>query len=488
MHQDMIFGREKEREILDNLWNSNEAEFLALYGRRRVGKTHLIREYFSQKKGLYFEITGEKEGTLAQQLENFTQILSKTFFNQIPVRPPRSWKKAFELLTTEIEKLPKTKPIVLFFDELPWLATKKSGMLQALDYYWNRFWSSRRKLLLIVCGSAASWMLDHLINAKGGLHNRLTKTILLKPYNLKETQQFLKSRRIHLPVKQILDLYMVFGGIPYYLKQVEKGKSIQQIVNRTCFQKDGLLFDEFNRLFHSLFDRAEVHLSIIKAIAKFPYGISREQLLKEIRLSSGGTLNKRLGELESAGFIQSFIPYGRKIKDHYYRIIDEYCYFYLRFIEPFKSKGMGDGTVYWNAKAKSGTVTAWSGYAFENICIKHAHQIREALDLLSTSCEISNCRIAVKQGEKTRGAQIDLLFDREDGVITLCEVKYSEKPFVLDKAYAKELMSKIEVFEKHFPSNKQIHLALITTSGIKPSIWSSELIQNTVCLADLVKS
>jgi len=487
MPQEKIFGRETEIKILDSLWKSSEAEFLAIYGRRRVGKTYLIREYFSKKQCVYFEIIGQKDGSLEEQLENFIKIFSKTFFNDLPLRTPLGWKEAFELLTTEIEKVSKSQNIVLFFDELPWLATRKSGMLQALDYYWNRFWSRYSRLIFVVCGSAASWMLDNLINAKGGLHNRLTKIISLKAYNLKGVQQFLAYRNIHLSHKQILDIYMVFGGIPYYLKQVEKGKSALQIINKVFFQTDGLLYDEFDRLFRSLFSNAEENLLIIKAISKNQHGISREDLIKLTGISSGGTLNKRLRELDSAGFIQSYVPYGRKVKDHYYRIIDEYCYFYLRWIEPFKKKGMGAGKEYWQTKGKTQAAITWAGYAFETICFKHIDQIRQALELQAISCEIGSWRFIPPKGKKDPGAQIDLLFDREDGIVTLCEIKYSEKPFVLEKVDAKNIINKMEVFETHAPSKKQTLLALITTIGLKSNIWSEELIQNVVTLEDLLK-
>jgi hypothetical protein len=487
MTKEMLFGREPEIKILDNLWDSPEAEFLAIYGRRRVGKTYLIREYFSKKRCIYFEITGQKDGKLKEQLENFINIFSKVFLNDLPLRTPSSWKNAFEILTKEIEKIPKSQNIVFFFDELPWLATSKSGMLQALDYYWNRFWSRHSNLIFVVCGSAASWMLDNLINAKGGLHNRLTKTILLRPYNLKQTEQYLAGRNIHLSPKQILDLYMVFGGIPHYLKQVEKGKSALQTINKVCFQPDGLLYDEFDRLFRSLFSYAEESLLIIKAISKYQYGISRDDLIKSTGISSGGTLNKRLKELESAGFIQSYVPYGRKIKNHYYRVVDEYCYFYLRWIEPFKKKGMSAGKEYWQTKGKTGTAITWAGYAFESICLKHIDQIRKALELEAISCEIGNWKFSPPKGKKESGAQIDLLFDREDGIVSLCEIKYTEKPFILDKTEAKNLMNKVAVFEDHFPIKKQILLTLITAAGLKENIWSEELIQNVVTLEDLLQ-
>lgn len=487
MPKEKIIGRDKEIKVLDQIWASDEAEFLAIYGRRRVGKTHLIREYFSEKKCIYFETTGQKDGGLRIQLENFIKIFSKLFYGDLPILTPESWRDGFELLTKEIEKVPKSRKVVIFFDELPWLATKRSGMLQALDYYWNRFWSRYSNLILVVCGSAASWMLDNLINAKGGLHNRLTKTILLRPYTLREVQQFLEYRKIKLTPKQLVDLYMVFGGIPFYLKQIEKGQSVLQIVNKICFQREGLLYGEFDRLFRSLFENAVDNLVIIRAISKYQYGMSREEIIKETRISSGGTLNRRLNELDSAGFIQSYVPYGRKRKDHFYRVIDEYCYFYLRWIEPFIKKGYEGGKEYWQTKGKTQAVITWAGYAFENVCLKHIDQIKNALALQTVSCETGNWRFTPKKGEKDSGAQIDLLFDRDDGVITLCEVKYSENSYILDKANAKEIKNKIEVFEKHFSPKKQITFAIISTFGIKPTIWSEELIQNVVTLADLLK-
>lgn len=482
-----IIGREKELKILAGIWNSKEAEFLALYGRRRVGKTHLIREFFSEKEGTYFEITGEKDGGLRAQLENFVEIFSKTFFGGVELRNPKSWKKAFALLTQEIEKAPKSRKFVIFFDELPWLATRRSGIVQALDYYWNRHWNKFPNLILIVCGSAASWMLDNLINAKGGLYNRLTKVMLLKPYSLKGTKEFLQNRGISLTAKQVLDLYMVFGGIPHYLKQIEKGKSAAQVINRVCFQSDGLLYSEFDRLFASLFEHAEDNLSVVKAIASQRYGLSRQELINKIRLSSGGTLNKRLSELESAGLIQSYIPYGHKRKEQYYRLIDEYCFFYLSWIEPLKSKGMEGGRDYWQSKSKTASAQSWAGYTFETICLKHVDPIKEALNLQTISCEVGSWRFIPKKGSKESGAQIDLLFDREDGVITLCEIKYAENQFAVDKEYAKKLRQKMEIFETHFSTHKQIFFALIATIGIKPTIWSEDLIHNSVTLDDLIR-
>ncbi len=305
-----IIGRESEKKKLSKILRSNEPEFLAIYGRRRVGKTFLIHEFFHDR-GLYFELIGQKDAGLKMQLENFYQAVQEAFKPKLPIKKPDSWKEALSILTTLVEAQPGKKKIILFFDELPWLATKRSGLLQALEYEWNRKWSRNNNLKLIVCGSAASWILEKLIQAKGGLHNRITDTIYLQPFTLGESSRYLKSRGVTLKPLQILELYMAIGGIPHYLRQVEKGKSSTQIINSLCFHKDGVLFTEFTRLFQSLFDHADIHNRIISEIGKKRNGILRGDLLEATGCKSGGTFKKRLQELRESGFIQEFIPYGK---------------------------------------------------------------------------------------------------------------------------------------------------------------------------------
>ena len=335
-----IIGRKNEQILLQNLYGRDDADFLAIYGRRRVGKTHLIRNFFKKLPCIYFEITGLKDGAIREQLKLFpAQKLSLTFSIAIQGRLPKNWLEAFQLLTECIEHIPAQQKIVLFFDELPWLATQKSGFIQALDHFWNTRLSMRKKLKLIVCGSAASWMLDNLIRAKGGLHNRLTSVIALRPFSLYEVEEYLKNRGVQLNRPQILELYMAIGGIPHYLNNIQKNLSPAQNINRMCFNKDGLLFNEFNNLFSSLFDDSPAHVELIRLIARSRYGIDKEKLLEKAKLSSsGGTFKIRLSELEEAGFIASFTPYMHRKKGTFYRIIDEYTLFYLHWIEPTASR------------------------------------------------------------------------------------------------------------------------------------------------------
>ncbi|NGX29143.1 MAG: hypothetical protein K940chlam1_01340 [Candidatus Anoxychlamydiales bacterium] len=487
MVRQKIIGREKEIDTLNKIFKSKEAEFLAIYGRRRVGKTFLIREYF-EKKGFFIEIIGIKDISLSQQIENFLKVISEMFFEGIQLKNTGNWMDAFKILDEKIRTIKKSCKIILFFDETPWFATRKSGFIQALDYYWNRHWSRISNLILIACGSAASWMLDHLIHAKGGLHNRLTRRILLEPFNLKETKKFLLSRSIKLKNKQILDLYMVFGGVPYYLKEIEKGKTASQIIDRTCFGKDGLLFSEFTYLFHSIFDMADINLVIIKEISKKANGISREELTRTTKISSGGTLNKRLEELEASGFIHSFFPIGKKKRDRFYRVIDEYTLFYLKWIKPLKeSSKSSEYKGYWKNIIKNSIVNTWSGYAFECICLKHINEIKRALDLENIACKIGSWKFIPKKGSKKIGTQIDLLFDRNDNAITLCEIKYCKNLFLIDKSYGKSLQNKIDIFESNYKTNKQVFLAMITTEGLKKNLWEKELVDSSVELKDLFK-
>ncbi len=481
-----VIGREREIQLLQEVWNSTKAEFVAVYGRRRVGKTYLIREFF-QSKGFYLEFTGVKDGNKHEQLARFTETLARKFYPEISLQPPPTWHAAFELLSSELMKLPKSKKVTLFFDELPWMATKKSGLIQALDYFWNTRWSQWRQLKLIVCGSAASWMLDHLINAKGGLYNRLTHTLQLSPFNLLQTKQFLSSRGFHWKPIHVADLYLVMGGIPHYLEQIKKSKSVIQNIDSICFQQDGLLYNEFSRLYPALFDDPELSIRIMRIISKHHHGVSKEILVREVGKTTGGRFDKRLDELAASGFIQGFIPYGHKKRDQFFRVTDEYTLFYLKWIAEFaehRSIALQNKS-YWTTVSNTSAWYSWAGYAFEILCFKHIDNILEALGIAHIPCKIGSWRYAPLKKSSETGAQIDLLFDRADHVITLCEIKYSHKPFVIDKAYAQNLKNKIETFERHFPTHKQVNLALITPFGLKPSIWSEELVSHEIDLLDL---
>ncbi len=486
----IIIGRQEEQVTLQKVLEANEAQFIAVHGRRRVGKTYLIRNFYQPRTECWFSVTGLKEGSLEKQLALFQNELQNVFMKEESELKITSWLSALTELADCLEQWLKKNPrkkAVVFLDELPWMATPKSGLLQALDHTWNTRLSLHKNIRLIVCGSAASWMLDNIVHAKGGLHNRLTKTIRINPFTLLEAKQYFYSKKILFSNKQIAEIYMVMGGVPHYLQHLEKGYSATQNIDKICFEKEGFLREEFKNLYSSLFNESQNHENIVRALATKREGLSREEIIVKTGLSSGGTFASRLNELEAAGFIQSFLPYGKKSREKKYKLSDEYSLFYLKWIEPtLLGKILIRGQGYWAKKSQTPAFKAWSGYAFEALCFKHLEKIIYKLRLTSISFEAGSWRFVPSKNQTAEnGAQIDLLFDREDGIINICEIKYSSEEFVIDKKYASELKEKMWIFEKMAKINKQTSLVLITTFGIKKNVWSEGLVDNVVTLNDL---
>lgn len=482
-----IIGRHEETQQLEKIYQSTRAEFVAIYGRRRVGKTFLIKTFFERNPCIFFRITGQKNASMAEQLYKFTRQLEAVFFKEeLSLKEPKNWDRAFELLTKVIKEKGQDKKIILFLDELPWLATKKSKLIQVLEYYWNQHWEDIVNLKLIVCGSAASWIIDNIVNNKAGLHNRITKSILLEPFTLLETKEYLHSRGVNYLDKQVLEVYMVMGGIPFYLQDIEKGLSVPQNVDRICFHPKGLLFVEFKNLFTSLFNKASIHEKLIHIMAKSRRGIIGQKIVETMRnITSGGSLYKRLEELETAGFVLGFVPYGFNKKNKTYRIIDEYTLFYLTWIDLVKNKlkQIDQSSGYWENKVHSQSWKSWAGHAFEDVCLKHLSIIKKKLQIKSSAIADS-WQYIPKKKSKEEGAQIDLLFDRDDDVITVCEIKYHMPTYIFDKEEAHKLQRKIEIFKKVTKTTKQVQLALITINPIKPTFYSEELIVGNVTMYD----
>lgn len=480
-----LIGRIKEQSVLRQIYKSAKSEFLAIYGRRRVGKTFLIKNFFEDESCMFFYCSGIKDGKRVEQLEEFAKQIGNTFYDGAAIASRDRWRDAFDDLNKAIERIPSGKKVVIFFDELPWMATPRSGLLQAIDYNWNRYWSHDKRIKLIVCGSSASWIIEKIINNKGGLYNRVTRTIHLEPFTLCEVKEFLLSLGIKLNHQQIIDLYMVLGGIPHYLNLINKGLSAVQCIDELCFQKNGALVNEFERLFSSLFSDAETYINLIRHIAEFRYGIGQAQLIKKSNISGGGWIQRKLNELQQAGFIAEFIPHGHRDKGIYYKVIDEFTLFYLRWIEPnlrtISKQDQASG--YWLSKIKAPASRSWSGLAFEAVCYKHLSQIRKALRIEPGS-EVGSWR-HVPRNQEEPGAQIDLLFDRDDGAITICEIKYNEQPFKVDKEYSKKLLNKVNVYKKQRRVDKQAFLVMITANGLSPSMYSEEMIDGVVILDDL---
>ncbi len=476
----LLIARDSEQKILEKALQSEESEMVAIFGRRRVGKTFLVRSVF--KNQIDLEFTGVQDATLKEQLKAFFFLISRYAKPPTKLTNPKTWLDAFLQLIIVLEEAEKVESKrILFFDELPWLATHRSGFLKAFGFFWNN-WASKNNMLIIICGSAASWMIQKIVKDKGGLHNRITRRIHLKPFNLEETELFLKNKKINLSRYHILLIYMIMGGIPHYLKELERGKSAIQNIDDICFSEEGLLADEFENLYAALFKNSDNHIAIIRALAKKWKGLTRTEIIQQSGLSDGGGLTKVLNELLRSGFISDYYPYGKKRKTTLYRLTDEYSLFYLHFIESNRRNIKGA----WKALSQSSVFKSWSGYAFESVCLKHIEEIKSALQIGGIYSESSG--FTFSGDEFLSGIQIDLLIDRNDQVINICEMKFYQKEFAISKSYAEQLRRKIAAFSEVSKTKKQIFLTMITALGLLENKYSQDLVDNHLTMDVLFKS
>jgi AAA+ ATPase superfamily predicted ATPase len=480
-----IIGRVEELKILQEMYESTEPQFFAVYGRRRIGKTYLISEFFKDK-GVYFEITGMKQGSTAEQLFQFAYEFSRQFNDGNRIPPPKNWAQALSLLHEAIEKVDKDKKIILFFDEVPWLASRRSKFLNALEHFWNRYLSRNKNVILVICGSSASWIIRNIINNKGGLHGRLTGKMRLLPFTLSETEEYLKSRHIELGRKQIIDIYMAMGGVPKYLSYIARGKSAAQIINDVCFSPNGGLYNEFDALYKSLFDGYEHHIAIVKALAKVIDGLTKNELLERAKLASGGSSSRVIEDLVNAGFIIYVPSFSKNRGGGIYRLVDEYSLFYLTWIVESSNVGLESvDSKFWIKKQGTSKWNAWSGCAFESLCLKHIWEIKQALGISGISTIESGWRYLPKKSVRQQGVQIDLVIDRADKCINLCEMKYSDSEFVIDKAYEENLQKKKVVFREQTETTKALFTTMITTYGVKKNTHCLSIVDNQLTMDDL---
>lgn len=466
-----IIGRKAEISILSNALTSNKPQLIAIYGRRRVGKTFLIRNtYFNN---ILFEFSGIYKVPLKTQLSNFHLKLKEKNYS---FKKPKSWIEAFHHLGLYIDSLKTKKKKVIFIDEFPWLDTPKSGFLPAFDNFWNSYASKRNDLVVVICGSAASYMIKNIIKSKGGLHNRLSEKIQLLPFNLYETEQLLKHNNIELTQYDILQIYMAMGGVPHYLEKLLPGESVAQSLDRLCFNKDGFLRTEFDNVFASLFDHHENHATIIRTLAAVRKGLTRTDITQKSNIGSGGTLTKVLQELEQSGFIENYTPYRGK-KDSIYRLADEYSMFYIKYIENSKPAKSGVWTKLYNQPSYK----IWAGFSFETICIKHIDQIKEGLKIAG----INSVHGSWIEKNTTNSAQIDLLIDRDDNVINICEMKFYNAPYPLDKKYGLEIATKKNAFTNSTNTKKNVYITFITTYGLVNNQYKKQFVTNELTMEHL---
>lgn len=454
----MIIGREKEQQELMSLLDKEESQFCAVYGRRRVGKTYLIRETFNYQ--FCFQHTGVAKGTLRQQLTAFRNSLVAAGMAKCTV--PKTWIEAFELLKQLIGETPAGKKVI-FIDELPWMDTPKGNLIGALENFWNGWATARREkdIVLIVCGSATSWISKKLLKDKGGLRGRLTNRIKVVPFTLRECELFAKGANLALGRKDILELYMVLGGIPYYWSFLKKGLSVAQNIDQLFFAETAQLHDEFEALYSVLFKRPENYLKVINCLSDGrKSGMTRDEILAASRLTDGGTFSNLLEELEECGFIRRFASADTAETNAMYQLIDNYTLFYYLCIK----KNAFSDEHYWSNTYTSASHNTWKGHAFERVCLQHVPQIKAALGISGVQTNV--CSWLIRGTDKRRGAQIDLIMQRGDGFTDICEMKHSSNIFTIDKDYAGELQNKIDVYQKLSKDNRTLHLVLITTNGV----------------------
>jgi hypothetical protein len=468
-----IIGRIKEQAELNRYFDSGKPEFIAVTGRRRVGKTYLIKEMFSQYLTFYFTGSLGKNVTNSYQLQRFDETIIE--FGGKAERASANWADAFG----KLRRLPGTQRRnrqVIFIDELPWLDAPKSDFLPALDYFWNTFASSRPDIMLIVCGSAASWIVRNLFENKGGLHNRVTGRIRLAPFTLAESEAFFIDNGVVMNRYQIAESLMVFGGIPYYLNMFEKGLGPTQNIDRLLFAENAPLKNEFSEVYRSLFRSSDRHVRIVRILSKTKGGMTRDEIIKASGIPGGGNLTKTLNELEQCGFIESYSDFTKKKSSSYYRLIDPFTLFWLKYVEDNRTKD----DYYWTNLLDDGGKRAWSGNAFEMLCLHHLTQIKQKLGISGISTEV----FTWKSKEHQPGAQIDLVISRKDGVINLCEMKYSLHPITLSAQDDKSLQHMRAAFLAETGTKKATHITMVTTYGLTEKGYRAS-IQSEVTLDDL---
>lgn len=462
-----IIGRKEEQRELLRLMASEQPEFVMVYGRRRVGKTYLVRETF--KDNLVFYMTGLNNVELSDQLVNFRTALASVSGN-VDIPAPRTWFDAFEQLRTFLQQNNAAKKVV-FLDEVPWMDTKGSKFIPALEHFWNSYASTDPAIKLVVCGSAASWMVKKIVENHGGLHNRLTYKLKLNPFNVGEVKEFLESKNIYWDYQMVTECYMVFGGIPYYLNLLTPDLSLAQNIDKLFFSESALLEGEFRSLYSSLFLHSEEYVSIIKVLAAKKIGFTRDEIIAALSVSDGGGVTRKLTELEQCGFIRKYKALGRV--PYLYQLADFFSLFYFTFLE----KGDNYDSETWMHLQNTSTHKTWCGLGFERFCIANAEKIKNILGISG----IATKTYSVYSSE----AQIDMVIERGDRVVNLFEMKYTALPYSLDKKDAESMENKMLLLQSKLKKKQNIANVLVTTSPIKPNAYSARWVQRNITLEEI---
>lgn len=471
----MLLGREYEKELLLDLLDKDESQFCVVYGRRRVGKTFLIRETFNQE--FSFQHVGLANTAAEGQLDEFCESLKKYGLKKF--KTPKNWREAFRLLAELLAQSDKKKKVV-FIDEISWIDTPKSGFISALEHFWNAWATARteKDIVLIVCGSATSWIINKIIKNHGGLHNRLTRQIYLQPFDLHECEKLSAASGLDFSREDILETYMALGGIPYYWNFLDRQLSVSQNIDKLFFSESAYLKNEFDNLYASLFKNPEPHLAIIKALGIKKAGMTRNEILDETKLSDNSVFAKALEELEQCSFIRRYYAFQKKTKGIVYQLIDNFTLFYFKFVQQNTQRSEN----FYSSSVDSPTRKVWSGLAFERVCFRHIGQIKRKLGISGVTT--SEKSWFTKGCDLYDGAQVDLLIDRNDNVINLCEIKYYNGEFAIDKSYSEALRQKITSFKMATKTKKSVRLTMITAHGLRKNKYSGE-VNSEITMDDL---
>ncbi len=472
MSEKIVIGREKETKTINELVASNQSELAIVLGRRRVGKTYLVKNVL--KNQLDFHFTGIKNTDKESMLNEFGLKIHELSNGKLNLSIPKTWLEGFRLLRFYLESIKSKKKKVVFIDEFPWLDTHKSGFLSAFEYFWND-WAVNQNIVIVICGSSTSWMLNNVVNNKAGLHNRITKYINLQPFTLAETQKLFVSMGIKLPHYEIIQLYMALGGIPYYLKEVRAGESAIQNIDNLLFNENSTLKNEFQNLYRALFDNYGKYETIVKALSKKQKGLTREEILTETGFTNGGSTTRMLTELEESSFVKTYLPFGKTKKETLYRLVDEYSIFYLQF---GSSKNKQESFM---QISQTNKYKIWTGFAFESLCMKHIHKIKEALGISG----IFTNENSFYYKQDNEGFQIDLLIDRADNAINICEAKFYATEYELTKKEAQILRHRQEMFRQKTKTKKYLITTLLTTFGLKKTENSIGLVDKVITMDQL---
>ena len=479
MSVNRIVGRLKECERLQKCLKSSDAQLVIVYGRRRVGKTFLINQFFDGR--FDFKLTGAYAQPKEIQLRYFVQELNRQNHSDFPV--PKDWISAFELLRNYLASLSTGEKHIVFFDEMPWMDTQRSGFLAAFEWFWNDWGCTQDNLLFIVCGSSTSWMAENIADNKGGLFNRQNCQLYLQPFNLFETELYLKSRGIEWSRRDIAECYMIMGGIPYYLSLLDPELSLNANIDNMFFRKRAELWDEFDHLYQTLFSNSEPYIKVVEHLSKKRIGMTRREIAEKTKLPSNGTLSRILNDLVDSGFVRNNVHYGGKSTGTLYQLSDYYTLFYYRFIKA----GYGKDEHFWSNTLDNPSRRAWEGLTFEQVCKDHIPQIKWKLGISGVLSEESSWASPPNANSDSGGAQIDLLIERRDQVVNICEIKYSMNAFIIDKEYDQKLRNKISVFRQEANCKKTIQLSMITTFGVQKNKYSG-IVTNEVVLDDLFQN